>query len=277
MSQSEDVQLRSTFRRSVDDGAVRLSRKWSNLFATGFVGGVDVGLGVLALLLVESATGSRLLGALAFGIGFLALTLGQSELFTENFLVPVAAIVGRQASLRSLLRLWTATLLMNLLGGWVVSALIMMALPRLADTAVESATFYTDLGLGPGSFALGLIAGVAITIMTWMERGSGTEFGRLLSVMAVAFLLAAGPLSHVIVVSTEMFGALHVGAPFGYLDWMGVAAWAGLANLVGGLVFVTVLRLVQVGGGEIAEERRRRPGSPRRGEEADEPDASDES
>ena len=52
------------------------------------------GVGVFALLLVEHATDNSLLGALAFGIGFIALTLANSELFTENFLVPVAAVAA---------------------------------------------------------------------------------------------------------------------------------------------------------------------------------------
>jgi formate/nitrite transporter FocA (FNT family) len=33
-----------------------------------------------------------LLGGLAFAIGVIALTLAQSELFTEDFLVPAAAV-----------------------------------------------------------------------------------------------------------------------------------------------------------------------------------------
>lgn len=259
---SRDEQLRSAFHRSVDDGVVRLRRSWTALGATGLVGGLDVGLGVLALLVVEEATGSRILGALAFGIGFVALTLGRSELFTENFLVPVTTVVGRKGSVRALLRLWGVALGANLVGGWLVSALIMGALPRLTATAVESARFYPDMGIGWTSFSLGVIGGAAITIMTWMERGSGTELGRLVSVVSIAFLLAAAPLNHVIVVSMEMFAALQSEAPFSYLDWALVAAWAGLANVVGGLL-VTLLRLIQVGRIEIRQERGRSIGTER--------------
>lgn len=264
---SRDDQLRSAFHRSVDDGSVRLRRSWPNLTATGLVGGLDVGLGVLALLVVEEATGSRVLGGLAFSVGFIALTLGRSELFTENFLVPVSSVIARKGSVVGLLRLWGTALVANLVGGWLVSALIMGALPRLADQAVESARFYPDMGVGWTSFSLGVIGGAAITIMTWMERGSSTELGRLVSVVSIAFLLTAAPLNHVIVVSMEMFAALQVDAPFSYLDWAAVAAWAAVANLAGGLL-VTLLRLVQVGSLEIRQERRRSAQTPRSTEEA---------
>src|SRR5438477_5063579 len=123
------------FRRSVDEGVQRLERPLPALLATGAVGGLDVGVGVLALLIVEHETGSRLLGALAFGIGFVALTLASSELFTENFLVPVTSVAARRASPIAVLRLWLGTLVANLLGGWVMVGLIMMGLPELRETA----------------------------------------------------------------------------------------------------------------------------------------------
>lgn len=260
-----DEGLQSAFRRSVDDGQTRLGRSWPNLLATGFIGGIDIGIGVLALLVVEAETGSRVLGALAFGIGFIALMLGRSELFTENFLVPVAAVVARRSNLRSLIRLWVGTAVANLVGGYVVASLIMGALPNLRETAVKAARFYPELGIGWTSFSLAMVGGVVITVMTWMERGSHTEFGRIVAALSAGFLLAATPLNHVIVVSLEMFAALQVGAPFGYAAWAGVAAWAALGNLVGGLLLVTVLRLIQVGGGEISDQRRQADnGSPPR-------------
>src|SRR5437868_5322840 len=68
-------ELASTLHRTVTDGATRLSRGWASLLATGAVGGIDVCIGVLGLLLVEQQTHSRLLGALAFSVGFIALTM----------------------------------------------------------------------------------------------------------------------------------------------------------------------------------------------------------
>lgn len=67
--------VEDTFVDVVDEGRRRLSRPWLPLLATGAVGGIDVGTGVLGLLLVEHATGSPLLGGLAFSIGIVAVTL----------------------------------------------------------------------------------------------------------------------------------------------------------------------------------------------------------
>ncbi len=250
--EGRDPELKAAFRASVEEGRVRLERSPSGLLATGLVGGIDVSLGILALLVLEHATGSREVGALGFGIGFIAITLGRSELFTENFLVPVAAVVAGRSRARALLRLWVGTAFANLVAGWAFAWLLMSALPRLHDTAVETAAFFPELGIGWESFSLGMLAGVAITVMTWMERSSQGELGRIAAAFSIGFLLAAAPLNHVIVVSVEMFAAIHTGvASFGYSQWAATAGWAALANMVGGLSLVTLLRLIQVGGRDI--------------------------
>lgn len=235
----------STLERTVDEGEHRLHRSWAALLATGAVGGIDIAIGVLALLLVKQGTGSELLAALAFGIGFLALEMAHSELFTENFLVPVAAVVAGRAGTVDLLRLWLGTLVMNLAGGWVMIGAVMLAFPRLHPTAVEVGSTVPDLGFGLHTFMLAVVAGAVMTLMTWMTHGTESVFGATAAVLAAAFLLAAGPLNHAIVVSVEAFGALQVGAGFGYLHWLGTLGWAALGNLVGGIGLVTVLRLVQ--------------------------------
>ncbi len=66
-------------------------------------------------------------------------------------------------------------------------------------------------------------------------------------------------MNHSIVGSVELFGALYVGAPFGYLQWLSFLAISILGNLVGGLILVTLLRPVEVGRPANAEEQRRDP------------------
>lgn len=50
-----------------------------------------------------------MVGSPAFTTGFIALTLANSELFTENFLVPVVAVAARKATPAALIRLWIGT------------------------------------------------------------------------------------------------------------------------------------------------------------------------
>ena len=242
-----------TFDRLVDEGTQRLGRSWSGLLATGFLGGLDVGVGVLALLLLEATTHSALLGGIGLALGFIALTLARSELFTEDFLVPVTAVVAKSASLPSLARLWLLTTVTNLAGGWVITGLVMAGFPSLRATAVESGKFYIDLGITWKAFALALIGGMLITLMTHLQHSTESEGVRLVPAVVVGFLLGAGKLNHAIVASLICFAALQVGAPFGYADWLGLLAFAALGNMVGGLALVTLMRLLQIPHKVLAE------------------------
>lgn len=250
-----DQQTADAYQRSVAEGENRLTRPWPALLATGAVGGIDVSIGVLAFLLIDDATHSKLLAALGFTIGFIALTLAHSELFTENFLVPIAAMTAKRAGVKALLRLWGATAVMNLAAGWIMMAFLAGAFPSLRSVAVRSATDYQHAGIGWRSFALAVLAGVAITLMTWMEHSSESVGAHVVAAMAMAFVLAIGTLHHVIIQSLDMFAALIYGAPFGYSDWAAAAGWAALGNMVGGIGLVTGLRLLQAGKDVIEEQQ----------------------
>ena len=246
--------LQSVFQSTLREGEERLARTLPALLATGAVGGIDVGTGVLGLLLVLTLTGSEIGGAIAFGLGFIALGLAKSELFTENFLVPIAPIVARRARIRSLLRLWLGTLVMNLAGGWVMTLIVITALPETRATAIKLGEHFVQSGIGLTSFASAVLGGVVITLMTWMQHGTTSPVAKLIAAEGAGFLLAAGHLNHAIVASLEMFAALHAGATFGYGVWLGLLGWAALGNIIGGILFVTVLRLVQVGATTIHQE-----------------------
>ncbi len=242
-----DQQTATGYERSVEEGDSRLHRSWPALLATGAVGGIDVSVGVLAFFLVEEHTGSKTLAAIAFSIGFIALTLANSELFTENFLVPIAAMTAKRAGFGALLRLWTVTAVTNLIAGWIMMALVATAFPALRNAALNSGAEYNAAGIGWHSFALAILGGVAITLMTWMERSNESVGAHIVAAATMAFVLALGSLHHAIILSLSMFAALIYGSPFGYADWAGTAAWAAAGNIVGGVGLVTALRLLQAG------------------------------
>lgn len=250
-----DQVVAPVFDRTVEEGIRRLNRTWPGLLATGWVGGMDVGVGIMALALVKQSTGSEALGALAFGIGFIALTMASSELFTENFLVPIAAIVAGRGGIGQLAKLWAGTLVMNLVGGWVFMAVVGVGLPQLSGTLVELGRHFVTIGLGWQALAAAVLGGGIITLMTWMQHSTEAEMPKLVAAVSAAFLLAIGSLNHAIVMSLEMFAALQVGAPFGYLAWVKAFGVACAGNVIGGVGFVTVLRMIQVGRAKIEQER----------------------
>ncbi|MGY1808798.1 formate/nitrite transporter family protein [Blastococcus sp. SYSU D00669] len=238
-------EVSQAFGTIVSEGAQRLHRTWREVLATGLAGGLEVATGVLALLAVLAETGSHLLAGLAFSIGFIALLLARSELFTEGFLVPVTAVVARRASWPQLGKLWGGTLVANLAGGWLVMWLVMTAFPQLAPTAVESAVTFVDAPLDLRAVCLALLAGSTLTLMTRMQHGTTSDPAKIVAAVAGAFVLAGLSLFHSILDSLIIFGALHAGAPFGYADWLSWFWYTALLNMAGGLLVVTFLRLLR--------------------------------
>ena len=237
-------EVAESFDVIVKEGAERLNRTLLSLLVTGFLGGVEVGVGVMAYLAVLHETGSHLLAGLAFSVGFIALLLAHSELFTENFLVPIAALAAKEGTPGQLAKLWAGTLVANLAGGWLVMLLVVAAFPAWHQTLTESARHYLDLGFGWEGICLALLGGMAITLMTRMQNGTQSDPAKIAAAVVGGLLLAGLQLMHSVLDSLLIFGAITLGkADLG--EW---AAWfvpTVLLNIVGGVVLITGLRLVR--------------------------------
>jgi formate/nitrite transporter FocA (FNT family) len=243
----EEPEVEDAFDRLVTEGRDRLTRPLLPLLTTAFVGGIDVGLGVLIYLVVKAQTGNGLLAALAFTVGFVALLLARSELFTENFLVPVIAVVAREGSIRQLLRLWVLSLAANLVAGYAMAAMIIVAEPGVAATAIETGAHYAHLGVTWESFFLAVLAGAVITLLTRMQHATDSLGVQLVPAVLLSFVLVGAQLFHSVLDSIFMFTGLLTGhASYGYAAWVGALGWSTLGNLVGGLVLVTAVRLLRV-------------------------------
>lgn len=243
---ARDPALDSTLDRIVEEGTPRLLREWYVSLATGFVGGLEVALGVLAMLDVRQVTGSQALAGTAFSIGFIALLLGRSELFTEGFLIPVAVVAAGRARVRDALRLWCLTFVGNLAGGILLAWFAMRAFPTLRPVAVSSGAFFASSGWSVRSFCLALLAGMGITLMTRMQNGTDSMPAKLVAAIAAAFLLAGLRLFHSILDSLVIFFALMAGgARYGYVDWLRFLSVAVVGNIVGGMGFTTLFRLIR--------------------------------
>jgi formate/nitrite transporter FocA (FNT family) len=248
------------FARTREEGERRLTRTALELTTTSLVAGFDVVFGVVALAAATAAmaphfgpSAGHFFGSLFFGIAFIFIVVGRSELFTENFLVPVTALRRGRYSLLKLARLWTISPVMNIVGG---TALILImsskgvmpegaapALVDVADTIMEFSYW--------SAFLSAVAGGALITVMTWMVEGVGTVGGRIVVAWIAGVLLALGGFNHVIVVTLELIFGMRLGADVG-LDDIGLNFLiAAGGNMIGGMLFVTLTRTSQaVGAGE---------------------------
>lgn len=249
-----EEEVEEAFDRTVEEGAQRLNRSFRDVLLTGLFGGIEIGIGIMAYLGVLHETHNHLLAGLAFSAGLIALLLAKSELFTEGFLVPIAAVAAREASYAQLGKLWGGTLIANLVGGWLFMALIMTAFPQWSDTITKEANYFLDAGFDWRTVCLAVLAGSTITLMTRMQHGTDSVTGKIAAAVICAFLLYGLQLFHSILDSLLIFGAIHAGADISYLEWLGWFSYVVVFNMLGGILLVTALRLVSVS--KLVKERR---------------------
>ncbi|MFL5953378.1 MAG: formate/nitrite transporter family protein [Gaiellaceae bacterium] len=238
-----------------EEGSRRLQRPFLEMAATAIAAGFDVVVGVTVLVLIESQLehdlgrhAAHVFGALGFGVGFVFLVVGRGELFTENFLVPLAGIEGKQRNAwLKLAELWTISPIFNIAAGALMVVLVSVhsVLPYgSGTTAIRTAEVIHSNGWLP-LFVSAIVAGALITAMTWFVEGQRSIGVRVVVAWIAAAILALGTFNHAIVVTIEQIYGIRYGAKIPWtfvLENFGVAA-AG--NMIGGIGLVTVTRFTQ--------------------------------
>jgi formate/nitrite transporter FocA (FNT family) len=214
--------------------------------------GLAMGLSVLTQGVLHHAlpetTWRPLVTALGYAIGFLVVTLGSQQLYTENTLMPVVPLMAERTAkmLRKVLTLWAVVLLGNLVG----TAIFAIAAARTAVFSPELRRSMHTLALEAMShdamhvFASGIAAGFIIALMIWMLPAA--QSAQVWVIVIMTWLVGAAKLSHVIVGSLDAFylvalGDMNVGRAFG-----GYIFPALIGNTIGGIGFVAALNHAQV-------------------------------
>jgi formate/nitrite transporter FocA (FNT family) len=255
MTDGDVPEPETIYERTKKEGERRLHRPVLELAATACAAGFDIVAGVLALALVDSQLehllgrdAAHVFGSVAFGIGFVFLIVGRGELYTENFLVPIAGAEegGGEARLK-LVRLWLISPVCNILAALVVIVILTVhsTLPFGTGASVNhlAATIHANGVLA--LFMSSLFAGALITAMTWFVEGQETMIVRVVVGWMAGFILALASLNHVIVVTIELIFGYRFGADIPWLFILGNFALAGIGNLIGGVGLITLTRLTQ--------------------------------
>ncbi|HZR95492.1 MAG TPA: formate/nitrite transporter family protein [Gaiellaceae bacterium] len=248
--QPEDI-----YERTKDEGRRRLERPLAEEMSTALAAGFDIVAGIIALALMSSQLehllgrhAAHVFGATGFGIGFVFLIVGRGELFTENFLVPIAGLDHREgASWRNLAKLWLTSPIFNVIGG-LVMILIVTTHSVLPFGTGKSMIDISETLRSNGWLALfmsAIFAGALITAMTWFVEGQLSMIVRVVIGWIVGFLLALGSFNHVIVVTLELIFGYRYGAHFSWVFIVQNFFLAALGNAIGGLGLVTLNRLTQ--------------------------------
>ena len=260
--QQKDLQRPSAkdiYEQVAENARQELQRPSIALALSGFGAGAFMGLSALGtaigFALVSDSPHARILSRMFYPLGFIAVIIGRSQLFTENTLYPVALVLKEKRQLWNTLRLWAIVLPANVLGAFA------FALLATQTSAIEPPFVSTMSELGakaiahPAStvFWSGVIAGWMIALAAWLVSASHSITGSVMVIWMLTYVVGLGDFAHCIASSCEiMTTVLTHHAPWvAYFPWFGPAV---LGNIFGGVCLVTILEYGKViYGSESAE------------------------
>ena len=234
-------------------GLSELQRPTTGLSLSALSAGLDIGFGPLLMAVVLTTAGvagtgeltKQLLLAVAYGVGFIFVVLGRSELFTEHTALAVLPVIDGRASVARLARLWGIVYVANLVGALAFAGLIVTIGPSVdvveQSAIVELAEIYTDqpsIGLLGG----GVLAGWLMGLLSWLVAGADSTAARILVVWLIAAAIGIAHLPHCIAGTVEVVAGVLVSPALGPMAFGRFLALSTVGNAIGGTVFVSLLK-----------------------------------
>jgi formate/nitrite transporter FocA (FNT family) len=231
-----------------------LERPVSELFLSALEAGMLIGFSFLAAgFLAELAPPPLRRAAVAAGypLGFVLVVIARAQLFTENTLEPVIPLLNHRdrRTLARVLRLWGVVLPGNLLGTFVVAALIAWT-PMVEHPGAGTLAWVAERATAGGFWTVSyraVFAGWLVALMAWLIASTRATGAQIVLIWLTTAPIAAFGFRHSIAGATEAFHRAASGAaPWG--DMLGTfLVPAVLGNVVGGVGLVALLNWGQVG------------------------------
>jgi len=239
------------YERVLKDGTDELERPTGALAISGLFAGFTLGATPLAVAFVAALLGggdaATFVAALFYPLGYVAVILGRSQLFTENTLYPVVASLADPRRLPDTAKLWAAVLVTNTVGAFIfaVVAVTSGALPeevvsQMAETGDKavSGSLWRNLWSA-------VLAGWLLATVAWVVEAAATAVGQVLVIGALTFIVGLAALDHSVSTAIQVEAALLQGS-IGVGNWLGWLGIAVLGNAVGGVVIVSLFNYGQV-------------------------------
>lgn len=235
------------YRAILKEAEEELERPSQALAWSGLAAGLSMGFSLVTEGLLRArlpnTPAMELVARLGYTVGFIILILGRQQLFTENTLTPVLALLERRdwGTFKNTARLWGILLLTNLIGALCIAYTLQRS-HVFSDAERQAFLHIASEAMEPGRMVLftkSIFAGWLIALMVWLLPVA--ETGRISVLIFIPYIVGLGGLSHIIIGSIYCFFtiAAHVhtfGEYFSHFFWPVL-----LGNCIGGVTLVAVV------------------------------------
>ncbi|MEO6232692.1 MAG: formate/nitrite transporter family protein [Ferruginibacter sp.] len=228
------------------------SRSSAGTFYSSLIAGLEIGFSYLLLCTVFTFFSPRYseevvfkLMALVYPAGFILVVLGRSLLFTEQTSLLSLPFFHKKESIGSLLKLWGMVIAGNMIGGFLISLVLLWIGPQLHifdKVAVEKIAVHITDYSAQVIFVSGIFAGWLMGLLSWLLTSTKDTISKIVIIALITSIMAFTNLHHSIIGNIEVFSGLISSAKITFNDYTIFQVMALLGNAVGGFVFVGLFK-----------------------------------
>ncbi len=227
-----------------------------SLLLSSFAAGLEVGFSFLLMASAytvfaehNSSQFIRTLMAICYPLGFIFVIIGRSELFTEHTTLAIFPVLNKNESIRNLFILWGIVYAGNILGGCLFSYLSVFLGNELgvinADAFYELAFRMVNYS-GYVILVSGIFAGWLMGLLAWLIASVSETISRIFMIILVTTVIGFLGLHHSIVGNVEIFAGYLASDKISFSTYVSTVLWATIGNLLGGVIFVALLKFSHV-------------------------------
>lgn len=151
-----------------------------------------------------------------------------------------------------ILRLWSLTLILNLVGGGVLVLVVSVegALPQGAHEALSGVAGDIAQRSSLATLMRSIVGGALVALLSFLVIASQESTGRIMLAYVTGVLLALGPFEHVVVSMLHLAFGFMFDADVSIIDIARVSAISLVGNLLGGVGLVTMSHAAQAKGAD---------------------------
>lgn len=237
--------------RVLKNGTDELGRPPQALAISGLFAGFTLGATPLVVAFVAVLLGggdsATFVASLFYPIGFIAVILGRSQLFTENTLYPVVASFDNPRRVTDTAKLWATVLVANSIGAFVfaLAAVKTGALPNDVISQMVQLGDEAVFGSFWRNFWSAVLGGWLLATVAWLVEATATAVGQVLVIWALVFVVGVAALDHTVSTAIQVEAALLEGE-LGVGNWLGWLGTTVLGNALGGVIIVSLFNYGQV-------------------------------
>mgnify|MGYP003645958988 CR=1 FL=1 len=239
-------------REQIIDALETYDKSYQSLFTSSLTAGMEIGFSYLMLctlyfFLIGKVDDNAIIrvAALVYPLGFILVVLGQSILFTEQTALLTLPVLNKKRSIGSMLKLWGVVISGNLVGGYIMSGILLWLGPHLGifnRQVVLDIAYHVLHAEVQVIFVSAILAGWLMGLLSWLIASSRDTISRIVMIFIITAVMSFSGLHHSIIGSVEVFSGMLSSPEITIWDYLSFQSTALVGNAFGGAIFVGLLK-----------------------------------